>query len=95
VTVLAYHRGRNFELIVCGSPSAAWVEWVRTTTVPLTAGQWGWRQTAQARVDKLAQVASYPRKVETPEACVHRDNCDRCGFCETCTCECHELGGAG
>lgn len=98
MTILAYCKGYNFELIVCGDPSAAWIEWVRTTTVPLTAGQVAWRQLAQDRVDRaerLDKVPGYPRTVERPEACVHRDSCDRCGFCETCTCECHELGGAG
>lgn len=46
-------REPGFELIVCGSPNREWLEWVRTTTVPLAGDQVMWRTIAQERVDKL------------------------------------------
>lgn len=92
MTILAYVKTPGFELIVCGSPSREWLEWVRTTDLPLTQGQAGWREIAQRRVDRLADVAGYPRKVEQPQVCRHRDECDRCRMCEVCACECHEVG---
>jgi len=33
------------QLIVCGTPSAEWLEWLRTTEVPLTDAQWEMKQT--------------------------------------------------
>lgn len=54
MTLLSYVGGTpGFELFVCGAPSREWLEWVRTTAVPLTASQVQWRLVAQARVDAL------------------------------------------
>lgn len=49
MTVLSYVNNNGFELRVCGTPSKAWVEWVRTATVPLTPHQQWWRERALER----------------------------------------------
>ncbi len=91
VTILAYVKRDQFELIVCGAPDAAWIEWVRTTDMPLTQDQMSWREVANERVRRLAHIGHHC-VVERPQACLHLDSCDRCGMCEVCACECHEAG---
>lgn len=61
---MSYAKGHRFELFVCGTPSREWLEWVRTTAVPLTSGQVVWREIAQDRVDQLGRVE--PRPPLTP-----------------------------
>jgi len=33
----------GFQLTVCGSPTKEWLEWLRSTDMPLTACQLAWR----------------------------------------------------
>lgn len=67
MTLLAYAKGLDFELFVCGSPSREWLEWVRTTAVPLTSGQVMWRDIAQNRVDALGLRVDPPPPTGGPE----------------------------
>jgi hypothetical protein len=48
----------NFELTVCGPPTPEWLEWLRTTNVPLTAGQKAWRD---GRFPALHEPPTAPR----------------------------------
>jgi hypothetical protein len=43
MTILVRVVAPGFELTVCGAPSKAWLDWLRTTDVPLTAAQQSWR----------------------------------------------------
>lgn len=65
MTLLAYAKGRDFELFVCGAPSREWLEWVRTTAVPLTGDQVVWREIAQDRVDGLGLRVEPPQLAES------------------------------
>ena len=69
MTLLSYVGGTpGFELFVCGAPSREWLEWVRTTAVPLHASQVRWRVVAQARVDALGLgVEPLPPPAPLPE----------------------------
>ena len=93
MTTLVYVEGPGgFSLRVCGSPSAAWFAWLRDTDVPLTEGQSMWRDLAAHQAHEVAaQPTPMGRKPKGPKACAHPYSCDRCGFCEECTCECHEF----
>ena len=43
MTILSRVVWPGGELTVCGTPSKAWLEWLRTTDTPLTADQIRWR----------------------------------------------------
>ncbi len=43
MTILSRVVWPGGELTVCGTPSKAWLDWLRTTTTPLTADQIRWR----------------------------------------------------
>lgn len=49
MTILLRLEKPGFDLTVCGTPNAEWLGWVRTTEVPLTAGQRGWREVNMAK----------------------------------------------
>lgn len=66
MTLLSYVKTPGFELFVCGDPSREWLEWVRTTTAPLTGSQVMWRTIAQERVDQLGLPVE-PRPQAEPE----------------------------
>ena len=44
MTILCCVEGPGLQLIVCGTPSAEWLEWLDTTSVGLTEGQLAWRE---------------------------------------------------
>lgn len=44
MTILARIEKPGYELTVCGTPSKEWLEWLKTTTLPLTEGQLAWRE---------------------------------------------------
>ncbi|MGW4525155.1 hypothetical protein [Amycolatopsis sp. NPDC004378] len=43
MTILSRVVKPGFDLTVCGTPSKAWLDWLRTTDAPLTADQIRWR----------------------------------------------------
>lgn len=55
MTILCRIERPDFELTVCGAPSKAWLDWLRTAEVPLTACQLAWREVALAR-ESLAEA---------------------------------------
>lgn len=58
MTILArlekYDKEGNviMELTCCGTPSKAWLDWLLTATVPLTAGQMAWREIHREGIEK-------------------------------------------
>lgn len=54
MTILSRVKKPDFELTVCGLPSKAWLEWLKTAEVPLTPGQQWWREFALAK-DRAAE----------------------------------------
>lgn len=102
MTILHRIDTRRLQLWVCGSPSKEWMDWLRTTDVPLCPSQLLWRdmgtepQIASARPFAGASarvVWQAGQGFRHPSPCPRRDVCDRCGKCEVCGCYCHEVLG--
>lgn len=61
MTILVRVESPGYQLIVCGMPTKAWLDWLRTTDTQLTASQKHWRDLSSGDAPPAGRRRRAPR----------------------------------